>query len=133
MNVSVVIPTRVECGLWKHKKTCLHAAGNVVVVQTVDNTKVLNALTGLKEKLNRTEAMLGEQAEDNRILKEKLNDQTEQLSNLKSGVLTAVAEPKVINNQYIIEREVWRCYSYTGFREDINDMLGGCELCTGEW
>ena len=78
-----------ECGaiftrngnLKRHKKICLHG---VVVRQPVDNTKVLNALTGLKED----NKMLHE---DNKILKEKLNQ-------LESGVLTAVAEPKVINN-----------------------------------
>jgi len=77
-----------ECGrtykhassLSKHKRVCLHGVG---VAQPLDNTKVLDALTGLKEKLN-------EQAHDNKLLKEELN-------NLKAGVLTAVAEPKVIN------------------------------------
>jgi len=93
------------CSLSKHKKTCLHGVNDV---EPEDNTKVLpqvlNALTGLKEDnvvLKEDNVFLkeklNEQAQDNKLLKEKLNDQAEQLNNLKDGVLTAVAEPKVIN------------------------------------
>ena len=68
-------------GLWKHRKLCLHTVG---APRPSENTKVLTALTGLKE--------------DNKILKEKLNEQAEELNSLRSGMMTAVAEPRVINN-----------------------------------
>jgi hypothetical protein len=76
-----------ECGrtyrhassLSKHKKTCLQSVGDVTLQTTESEVlpQVLNALTGLKE--------------DNDALKEEIK-------NLKSGVMTAVTEPKVINN-----------------------------------
>jgi hypothetical protein len=107
-------------GLWKHKKTCLHG---VAVTQPVDNTKVLDALTGLKDKLNKTESMLDEQAEDNKLLKEEL-------SNLKAGVLTAVAEPKVININILLNDKCGDAIAIQDFAkslmicmEDVNFAL----------
>jgi len=108
------------CSLSKHKKTCLHT---VDTTNPVDNTKVLDALTGLSEKLNKTEAMLDKQSEDNKILKEKLNQ-------LESGVLTAVAEPKVININILLNEKCGDAIAIQDFAkslmicmEDVNFAL----------
>ena len=63
-------------GLWKHKKTCLHGVGPTVA-PTGDNTEVLAALHKLQSKMDSAE---------------------EEMKSIKSGVMTAVAEPKVVNN-----------------------------------
>ena len=92
-----------ECGrtyrhassLSKHKRVCLHGVG---VSQSLDNTKVLTALTGLKEDNKILK-------DDNKTLKEKLNEQAEKLTQLEAGIMTAVSEPKVINNN--ININIW--------------------------
>jgi len=73
--------------LKRHKKACLHGGGeaeNVVIAPTVDNTQVLEVLELLRGKLDRAE-------ECNELLKGEMKQ-------IKSGVLTAVAEPRVVNN-----------------------------------
>ena len=81
---------RTRSGLWKHKKTCLHGGGNAenVVVPTVNNTEVLEVLQLLQDQMDKDSS--------------RLKDEMEQI---KSGVLTAVAEPKVVNiNVFLNER-----------------------------
>ena len=78
--------------LSKHKKTCLLSQGQEYVAQTTnvktnktkDNTEVLELLGTLNQKLEQT-------CEDNMNLKEEIKQ-------LKSGVMTAVSEPKIVNN-----------------------------------
>jgi len=76
------IAYKSRSGLWKHKKTCLHVVEDIEleVKQSSESEvfpQVLDALTDLKE--------------DNAVLKEEIKY-------LKSGVMSAAAEPKVINN-----------------------------------
>ena len=108
-------------GLWKHKKACLHDVSDVTlqVIQATESEvlpQVLNALTGLKED----NVML---KEDNKILKEKLNQ-------LESGVLTAVAEPKVININILLNDKCGDAIAIQDFAkslmiclEDVNFAL----------
>jgi len=85
-------------GLWKHKKMCLHNVdGEYDAEPTVDNTKVLEVLETVNVKLDKTEA-------SNRVLREELKT-------IKTDMLTAVAEPKVINN-------------YTNINIFLNDKCG---------
>mgnify|MGYP004001105009 CR=1 FL=1 len=81
---------RTRSGLWKHKKPSLHGGGNAenVVVPTVNNTEVLEVLQLLQDQMDKDSS--------------RLKDEMEQI---KSGVLTAVAEPKVVNiNVFLNER-----------------------------
>ena len=85
--------------LSKHKKTCLHITKTINEPKN-NNSEVLEILGSLKQdneklnaKLDETTAKLDKTCEDNQILKEKLNQ-------LESGVMTAVSEPKTINNNY---------------------------------
>ena len=82
---------RTRSGLWKHQKSCKlitgvnHAAKNPIEQSDDTNNKdIMNVLDTLNMKLDKT-------SEDNKLLKEKLNQ-------LESGVMTAVSEPKVVNN-----------------------------------
>jgi hypothetical protein len=97
--------------LSKHKKTCLHYT-RCNNEQKNNNSEVLEILGSLKQynekinakldktckdneilnaKLDETTAKLDKTCEDNKVLKEKLNL-------LESGVMTAVSEPKTVNN-----------------------------------
>ena len=78
--------------LSKHKKTCLHYTRDNSE-EKIQNTKLLDVLDSLNAKLDETTAKLDKTCEDNKILKEKLNQ-------LESGVMTAVSEPKTVNNNY---------------------------------
>ena len=94
-----------ECGrtyrhassLSKHKRTCLHVVEAENENQSVDNTKVLEVLETVNDKLDKTE-------ESNRVLREELKT-------IKTDMMTAVAEPKVINN-------------YTNINIFLNDKCG---------
>tara|TARA_A200000113_G_scaffold225540_1_gene246741 strand:+ start:120 stop:1196 length:1077 start_codon:yes stop_codon:yes gene_type:complete len=91
------------CSLSKHKKTCLHCSSSTVMSnnssEVLDVLGTLNAKLDktcednqmLNAKLDETTAKLDKSCEDNRMLKEKLNQ-------LESGVMTAVSEPKTVNN-----------------------------------
>jgi hypothetical protein len=90
--------------LSKHKKTCLHHTKGITESKK-DNTVVLDVLGSLNAKLDETTAKLDKTYEDNQILNAKL-DKTcednrllkEEIKQLKSGVMTAVSEPKTVNN-----------------------------------
>ena len=76
--------------LKRHKKSCLHGGGESenVVMSTVNNTEVLEVLQLLQDKMD----------QDSSGLKDEMKQ-------IKSGVLTAVAEPKVVNiNVFLNER-----------------------------
>jgi len=93
-------PTRHECGcgntymtrsgLWKHKRTCLHAVGNVATA-TVNNAEVLEVLQLLQSKMDKADAKMDK-------ADAKMDKAEEEMKSIKSGVLTAVAAPKVVNN-----------------------------------
>jgi hypothetical protein len=101
------------CSLSKHKKTCLHytTCNNE---QRNNNSEVLQILGSLKQdneklnaKLDKTckdneilNAKLDKTCEDNQILKEDNKLLKEKLSQIESGVMTAVSEPKTVNNNY---------------------------------
>jgi len=69
--------------LSKHKKTCLHQSSDNDE-QKNNNSEVLAAIGSLNAKLDQT-------CEENKMLKEEIKQ-------LKSGVMTAVSEPKTVNN-----------------------------------
>ena len=71
------------CSLSKHRKSCLHYSKeqNATIG---GNSEVLDVLGSLNAKLEQT-------CEDNKLLKEKITE-------LESGVMTAVSEPKTVNN-----------------------------------
>jgi hypothetical protein len=87
------------CSLSKHKKTCLHITKTINEPKN-NNSEVLEILGSLKQdneklnaKLDETTAKLDKTCEDNRLLKEEIKQ-------LKTGVMTAVSEPKTVNNNY---------------------------------
>ena len=79
---------KTRSGLWKHQKICKFITNtgkhiDAGVVQS-DNTQVLEILGTIKEDNQSLK-------EDNKLLKEKLSE-------LESGIMDAVSEPKVVNN-----------------------------------
>jgi regulator of replication initiation timing len=54
----------------------------------------------LNAKLDETTAKLDKTCEDNQILKQDNKILKEKLNQLESGVMTAVSEPKTVNNNY---------------------------------
>ena len=86
---------KTRSGLWKHQKICKviidssQDVGSTIVKS--DNTEVLDILGSIKEDNELLNAKLDKTYEDNKLLKEKLDQ-------LESGVMTAVSEPKVVNN-----------------------------------
>ena len=82
-------------GFWKHQKLCKFTKEVLVpddsgVVSTA-NSEVLDILGSLKEDNHILNEKLDKTYEDNKLLKEEIDQ-------LKSGVLEAVSEPKVVNN-----------------------------------
>lgn len=131
-------------GLWKHKRACLHGVGEAenVVLPTVDNTEVLEVLDLLQskmdraeeerrraeekmdraeEKMDRAEEKLDRAHESNELLKEEMKQ-------IKSGVLTAVAEPKVVNNYNNINLFLnERCGNAIPIQDFVKDLVIGVE------
>ena len=80
------------CSLSKHKRTCLHVSRESTIQSQLGNSsEVLDVLGTLNAKLDKTCIDNQVLKEDNKLLKEKL-------SQLESGVMTAVSEPKTVNN-----------------------------------
>ena len=79
---------KTRSGLWKHQKICkfVTSTGKHIDAGAVqsDNTQVLEILGTIKEDNQSLK-------EDNKLLKEKLSE-------LESGIMDAVSEPKVVNN-----------------------------------
>ena len=86
---------KTRSGLWKHQKQCIYANQNddksTENITGVGSSKVLEMFGSLNAKLEQT-------CEDNQILKEDNKMLKEKLIQLESGVMTAVSEPKTINN-----------------------------------
>ena len=98
-------------GLWKHQKNCITAikyqqeaneeTNEEIVeeskgeIKEVSNEQVLEMLGSLKEDNDMLNAKLDQTSEDNKMLKKELHQ-------LRSGVMTAVNEPKIINNNIIV-------------------------------
>jgi hypothetical protein len=89
-----------ECGasftrmsnLKRHQKTCKQVNRKATEsINDIGNSRVLDVLGTLNKKLDETTAKLDKTCEDNKLLKEEIKQ-------LKSGVMTAVSEPKTINN-----------------------------------
>jgi hypothetical protein len=96
-----------ECGasftrnsnLKRHQKTCKQVnCKDTETISDIGNSSVLEMFGSLNAKLDRTyednqilNAKLDKTCEDNRLLKEEIKQ-------LKSGVMTAVSEPKTVNN-----------------------------------
>jgi len=108
---------RTRSGLWKHKKTCLHGVEEAenVVVPTVNNTEVLEVLGLLQEKMDSAEEGRKRAEESNELLREEMKS-------IRSGVLTAVSEPKIVNNINFFLNE--RC----GDAIPIQDFVGGLAI-----
>jgi hypothetical protein len=92
--------------LSKHKKTCLHITKTINEPKN-NNSEVLEILGSLKQYNEKINAKLDKTCEDNQILKQDnqiLKEDNkilkEKLSQLESGVMTAVSEPKTVNNNY---------------------------------
>ena len=98
------------CSLSKHKRVCLHGGGdveNVVVAPSVDGTQVLEVLQLLQAKMDKAE---------------------EEMQAIKSGVLTAVAAPKVVNNYNNINLFLnERCGNAIPIQEFVKDLVIGVE------
>jgi len=116
-------PHQCPCGraykhassLSKHKKTCLHGVGdaeNVVIAPSVDHTQVLEVLQLLQEKMDRADEKMDM---GNELLRGEMDA-------IRSGVLTAVAEPKIVNNINFFLNE--RC----GNAIPIQDFVGGLAI-----
>jgi len=123
--------------LSKHKKACLHGGGEAenVVLPIVNNTEVLEVLGLLQskmdraeeerrraeEKMDRAEEKLDRAQESNELLKEEMKQ-------IKSGVLTAVAEPKVVNNYNNINLFLnERCGNAIPIQDFVKDLVIGVE------
>ena len=78
------------CSLSKHRKSCLHYTKGISESKN-DNSEVLKMLGSLKEDNDKLNAKLEQTCEDNIMLKEEIKQ-------LKTGVMTAVSEPKTVNN-----------------------------------
>ena len=99
--------------LKRHKKTCLHDDG-VVEGATVNNAEVLEVLQLLQAKMDKAD--------------EKLDRAQEEMKSVKSGVLTAVAEPKVVNNYNNINLFLSeRCGSAIPIQDFVKDLVIGVE------
>ena len=124
---------RCDCGatftrnsnLKRHNKLCLHGGGEAenVVLPTVNNTEVLQVLGLLQAKMDNDNALLkgklDRAEESNELLKEEMKS-------IKSGVLTAVAEPKIVNNINFFLNE--RC----GNAIPIQDFVRGLVIDTDD-
>ena len=79
---------KTRSGLWKHQKTCrvinCNSSGFDSVVVKTDNSEVLEILGSIKDDNQCLK-------DDNKLLKEKITE-------LESGVMSAVSEPKTVNN-----------------------------------
>jgi hypothetical protein len=105
-----------ECGasftrnsnLKRHQKTCKQVNRKATEsINDIGNSRVLEILGSLKQdneklnaKLDETTAKLDKTCEDNQILKQDNKILKEKLNQLESGVMTAVSEPKTVNNNY---------------------------------
>jgi hypothetical protein len=106
-----------ECGatfarngnLKRHQKTCKHINADKMkeTVNEINSSEVLKMFGCLKQdneklnaKLDETTAKLDKTCEDNQILKQDNKILKEKLNQLESGVMTAVSEPKTVNNNY---------------------------------
>ena len=107
---------KTRSGLWKHQKICRYAVESIQVVKA-NETEVLEMLGSLNAKLDRT-------CEDNQVLKQDNQLLKEELNQLKSGVLTAVAEPKIVNNNYnniivLLNQKCGEAVAITDFAKEI--------------
>ena len=75
--------------LSKHKKTCLYLCSDNN--STNNDLSMVNMFGCLNAKLDETTAKLDKSCEDNKVLKQEITE-------LKSDVMTAVSEPKTVNN-----------------------------------
>ena len=110
---------RTRSGLWKHKKTCLHDEG-AVEGATVNNAEVLEVLQLLHAKMEMADAKM-----DMATAKMEMADA--ELKSIKTGVLTAVAEPKVVNNYNYNNINLFlneRCAD----AQPIQDFVGGLAI-----
>ena len=83
---------KTRSGLWKHQKQCLLTNDKIGDANGDSaSDQVLEMLGSLKQDNVNLNAKLEQTCEDNKLLKEKLNE-------LESGVMTAVREPRVVNN-----------------------------------
>ena len=82
-------------GFWKHQKLCKYKSDSLeectYISPPSETSQVLEILGSLKEDNHMLNEKLDKTYEDNILLKEEINQ-------LKSGVMTAVSEPKVVNN-----------------------------------
>tara|TARA_A200000113_G_scaffold221692_2_gene233977 strand:- start:126 stop:1172 length:1047 start_codon:yes stop_codon:yes gene_type:complete len=94
--------TNCECGatfsrinnLKRHQKSCKFIKYSTPeTASSRDNSEVVKMFGSLNAKLDETTAKLDKSCEDNKLLKEKLNQ-------IESGVMTAVSEPKIVNHNY---------------------------------
>lgn len=134
-----------ECGatftrngnLNRHRKTCLHGVGEAenAVLPTVDNTEVLEVLGLLQSKMDRAEEERRRAEEKMERAEEKLDRAQEsnellreEMKQLKSGVLTAVAEPTVVNNYNNINLFLnERCGNAIPIQDFVKDLVIGTE------
>ena len=93
---------KTRSGLWKHQKTCkfMHEASldRRQTIMETENPQVLEILGSIKEDNEILNAKLDKTCEDNQTLKQDNNLLKEEIKQLKSGVMEAVSEPKVVNN-----------------------------------
>ena len=83
---------KTRSGLWKHQKQCLLTNDKIGDANGDSaSDQVLEMLGSLKQDNVNLNAKLEQTCEDNKLLKEKLNE-------LECGVMTAVREPRVVNN-----------------------------------
>ena len=107
--------------LKRHKRVCLHGGGeveNVVVAPSVNGTQVMEVLQLLQAKMDK----------DSALMRSKLDKAEEEMDAIKSGVLTAVAEPKVVNNYNNINLFLnERCGNAIPIQEFVKDLVIGVE------
>lgn len=83
---------KTRSGLWKHQKQCWITSDKTGDVNgETANDQVLEILGSLKQDNEKLNAKLEQTCEDNKVLRDEIQE-------LKSGVMTAVSEPRIVNN-----------------------------------
>ena len=83
---------KTRSGLWKHQKQCCFSIDKSGDANgETANDQVLEILGSLKQDNVNLNEKLQQTCEDNKVLRDEIQE-------LKSGVMTAVSEPRIVNN-----------------------------------
>jgi hypothetical protein len=91
-------------------------------VNEINSSELLKMFGCLNAKLDETTIKLDKTCEDNRLLKEEIKQ-------LKSGVMTAVSEPKTVNNNYNNNNIIFFLNEKCGDAVAIKDFAKQIAIC----